>query len=146
MAKETESNPLRLRIRGVAKRFGPTVALGGVSLEVAPGEVHALIGENGAGKSTLMKVLSGAHQPDAGSLSLDGQPYEPSDPLHSRNSGVAMINQELNLAPDLSVEENMLLGTEPQTFGWLHRGERRRLAKRALEEIGQLQMLSLIHI
>ena len=113
MAKETESNPLRLRIRGVAKRFGPTVALGGVSLEVAPGEVHALIGENGAGKSTLMKVLSGAHQPDAGSLSLDGQPFEPSDPLHARNSGVAMIYQELNLAPDLSVEENMLLGTEP---------------------------------
>ena len=140
MAKETESNPLRLRIRGVAKRFGPTVALGGVSLEVAPGEVHALIGENGAGKSTLMKVLSGAHQPDAGSLSLDGQPYEPSDPLHARNSGVAMIYQELNLAPDLSVEENMLLGNEPQTFGWLHRGERRRLAKRALEEIGQPQM------
>ena len=140
MAKETESNPLRLRIRGVAKRFGPTVALGGVSLEVSPGEVHALIGENGAGKSTLMKVLSGAHQPDAGSLSLDGQPYEPSDPLHARNSGVAMIYQELNLAPDLSVEENMLLGNEPQTFGWLHRGERRRLAKRALEEIGQPQM------
>lgn len=137
MAKETESNPLRLRIRGVAKRFGPTVALGGVSLEVAPGEVHALIGENGAGKSTLMKVLSGAHQPDAGSLSLDGQPFEPSDPLHARNSGVAMIYQELNLAPDLSVEENMLLGTEPQTMGWLRRGDRRRLAKRALEEIGQ---------
>ena len=137
MAKETESSPLRLRIRGVAKRFGPTVALGGVSLEVAPGEVHALIGENGAGKSTLMKVLSGAHQPDAGSLLLDGQPFKPSDPLHARNSGVAMIYQELNLAPDLSVEENMLLGTEPQTMGWLRRGERRRLAKRALEEIGQ---------
>ena len=128
---------MRLRIRGVAKRFGPTVALGGVSLEVAPGEVHALIGENGAGKSTLMKVLSGAHQPDAGSLLLDGQPFKPSDPLHARNSGVAMIYQELNLAPDLSVEENMLLGTEPQTMGWLRRGERRRLAKRALEEIGQ---------
>ena len=137
MAKETESNPLRLRIRDVAKRFGPTVALGGVSLEVAPGEVHALIGENGAGKSTLMKVLSGAHQPDAGSLLLDGQPFKPSDPLHARNSGVAMIYQELNLAPDLSVEENMLLGTEPQTMGWLRRGERHRLAKRALEEIGQ---------
>ena len=137
MAKETESSPLRLRIRGVAKRFGPTVALGGVSLEVAPGEVHALIGENGAGKSTLMKVLSGAHQPDAGSLLLDGQPFKPSDPLHARNSGVAMIYQELNLAPALSVEENMLLGTQPQTMGWLRRGERRRLAKRALEEIGQ---------
>jgi len=132
--------PPRLQIDRVAKRFGPTVALDGVSLEVAAGEVHALIGENGAGKSTLMKVLSGAHRPDAGSLTLDGQPFEPSDPLHARNSGVAMIYQELNLAPDLSVEENILLGREPTSFGWIKRGERRRLAKRALEEIGQPQM------
>lgn len=132
-----ESNFPRLRVSNVAKRFGPTVALGGVSLEVAPGEVHALIGENGAGKSTLMKVLSGAHRPDSGTLELDGEVFRPSDPLHARKSGVAMIYQELNLAPDLSVEENMLLGSEPRTLGWLHRGERRRLAKRALDEIGQ---------
>jgi ribose transport system ATP-binding protein len=130
----------RLRVERVAKRFGTTVALDGVSLEVASGEVHALIGENGAGKSTLMKVLSGAHRPDAGSLTLDGQPFEPSDPLHAHNCGVAMIYQELNLAPDLSVEENILLGREPAALGWLRRGERRRLAKRALEEIGQPQM------
>ncbi|MBC8244225.1 MAG: sugar ABC transporter ATP-binding protein [Verrucomicrobia bacterium] len=130
----------RLHIDRVAKRFGPTVALDGVSLEVAAGEVHALIGENGAGKSTLMKVLSGAHRPDAGSLTLDGQPFEPSDPLHARNCGVAMIYQELTLAPDLSVEENILLGREPAALGWIKRGERRRLAKRALEEIGQPQM------
>jgi len=130
----------RLRVERVAKRFGTTVALDGVSLEVGAGEVHALIGENGAGKSTLMKVLSGAHRPDAGSLSLEGQLYEPADPLHARNSGVAMIYQELNLAPDLSVEENILLGREPAALGWVRRGERRRLAKRALEEIGQPQM------
>ncbi len=129
-----------LRIDRVAKRFGPTVALDGVSLEVADGEVHAIIGENGAGKSTLMKVLSGVHRPDAGSIMLDGQPFEPSDPLHARNCGVAMIYQELNLAPDLSVEENILLGREPATLGWINHGERRRLAKRALEEIGQAKM------
>jgi len=137
LAKETESSPPRLRIHGVAKRFGPTVALGGVSLEVGPGEVHALIGENGAGKSTLMKVLSGAHRADSGTMELDGTPFAPSDPLHARRSGVAMIYQELNLAPDLAVEENMLLGNEPRTLGWLNRGKRRRLAKRALEEICQ---------
>ncbi|MEE2947168.1 MAG: sugar ABC transporter ATP-binding protein [Verrucomicrobiota bacterium] len=130
----------RLRVERVAKRFGTSVALDGVCLEVGLGEVHALIGENGAGKSTLMKVLSGAHRPDAGSLTLDGQPFEPSDPLHARNCGVAMIYQELNLAPDLSVEENILLGREPAALGWIRRGERRRVAKRALEEIGQPQM------
>ena len=142
MPEDSSGNsPLpRLQIEGVSKRFGPTVALDGVSLEVAAGEVHALIGENGAGKSTLMKVLSGAHRPDAGRLTLDGQPFEPSDPLHARNCGVAMIYQELNLAPDLSVEENILLGREPGTLGWIRRAERRHLAKRALEEIGQSQM------
>ena len=133
MPEDSSSNPAlpRLQIEGVSKRFGPTVALDGVSLEVAAGEVHALIGENGAGKSTLMKVLSGAHRADTGSLTLDGQPFEPSDPLHARNCGVAMIYQELNLAPDLSVEENILLGREPAVLGWINRGERRRLAKRA---------------
>ena len=142
MPKDSSSNAAfpRLRIDRVAKRFGPTIALDGVSLEVAAGEVHALIGENGAGKSTVMKVLSGAHRADTGSLTLDGEPFEPSDPLHARNSGVAMIYQELNLAPDLSVEENILLGREPATLGWINHSERRRLAKCALEEIGQPQM------
>ena len=114
MPEDSSSNAAlpRLRIDRVAKRFGPTIALDGVSLEVAAGEVHALIGENGAGKSTLMKVLSGAHRADTGSLTLDGQPFEPSDPLHARNSGVAMIYQELNLSPDLSVEENIMLGRD----------------------------------
>ena len=127
----------RLRILNVSKRFGSTLALDGVSLEIDSGEVHALIGENGAGKSTLMKVLSGAHQLDKGSLELDGGLFTPSDPLYARNSGVAMIYQELNLAPDLSVEENVLLGREPGKLGWLNLKERRRLAKDALEEIGQ---------
>ncbi len=120
---------------GVRKSFGATRALNGVSFAVAPGEVHALIGENGAGKSTLMKVLSGAYQPDTGSLELDGQPFVPENPLHARRCGIAMIYQELNLAPDLSVEENILLGSEPARFGWIQPGRRRELAHRALAEL-----------
>src|SRR5215471_1065496 len=96
----------RLRMAGVQKAFGATRALKGVSVEVGPGEVHALIGENGAGKSTLMKVLSGAYTPDAGEIELDGESFQPRDPLHARRCGIAMIYQELNLAPHLSVEEN----------------------------------------
>ena len=119
----------------VQKTFGATRALRSVSFEVAPGEVHALIGENGAGKSTLMKILSGAYTPDAGTLELDGQSFVPSDPLHARHSGIAMIYQELNLAPHLSVEENILLGEEPATLGWLNRPRRRELARAALAEL-----------
>src|SRR5579884_3923417 len=106
---------------GVAKRFGPTQALAGVDLELRPGEVHALVGENGAGKSTLMKVLSGAVRPDAGTMRLDGQPYAPSGPQEARRHGVAMIYQELALAPHLSVEANVMLGLEVSRFGFLRR-------------------------
>ncbi len=105
----------RLRMAGVRKSFGATVALKNVSFEVEPAVVHALIGENGAGKSTLMKILSGAYKPDGGQIELDGQPFVPRDPLHARRSGIAMIYQELTLAPHLTVEENILLlsGTQP---------------------------------
>jgi ribose transport system ATP-binding protein len=125
----------RLRMSGVQKSFGATRALKNVSFEVASGEVHVLIGENGAGKSTLMKILSGAHAPDAGAVELDGKPFVPANPLHARRSGVAMIYQELTLAPHLSVEENILLGDEPARFGWLNRPRRRELARRALTEL-----------
>ncbi len=125
----------RLQMSSVHKAFGATQALRGVSFSVGPGEVHALIGENGAGKSTLMKILSGAHAPDAGSLTLEGQPFEPENPLHARRSGIAMIYQELNLAPHLSVEENLLLGDEPARLGWIDRPRRRALARAALAEL-----------
>jgi ribose transport system ATP-binding protein len=125
----------RLRMVGVRKSFGATQALRNVSFEVAPGEVHALIGENGAGKSTLMKILSGAYRPDAGEIDLDRQPFVPEDPLHARRSGISMIYQELNLAPHLSVEENILLGEEPAVFGWLNGKRRRQLARAALAEL-----------
>src|SRR3954464_3038491 len=125
----------RLRMTGVRKSFGATRALRNVSLEVAPGEVHALIGENGAGKSTLMKVLSGAYQADAGQIVLDGEPFVPASPLHARRCGIEMIYQELTLAPHLTVEENILLGEEPSRFGWLNRAKRRALAREALGKL-----------
>jgi ribose transport system ATP-binding protein len=125
----------RLRLSGIEKAFGATRALRGVSLEVNAGEVHALIGENGAGKSTLMKILSGAYQPDAGRIELDEQPFDPRDPLHARQCGIAMIYQELTLAPHLSVEENIVLGEEPSRFGWVDHGRRRRLAREALAQL-----------
>src|ERR1044072_4475901 len=125
----------RLKMSGVQKSFGATRALRNVSFEVAPGEVHALIGENGAGKSTLMKILSGAHRADAGSITLEGEPFVPENPHHARRCGIAMIYQELTLAPHLSVEENILLGAEPARLGGPNRSKRHDIARRALAEL-----------
>jgi len=131
-----DGQPL-LKMEGVNKRFGATVALAGVDLQVYPGEVLALMGENGAGKSTLMKVLSGAYVPDEGQMWLDGQPYRPRGPLDARRAGVTMIYQELSLAPDLSVAENILLGMEPGRGPLLDRNALRRQAGEALAQLGQ---------
>ncbi len=117
---------------GIHKRFGSTVALRGVELELRPGEVHALVGENGAGKSTLMKVLSGAVSPDAGQMTLDGQPYAPPGPQDARRGGVVMIYQELTLAPHLTVEANVMLGLEQTRWGFIRRQEHRRRVEEAL--------------
>jgi len=130
----------RLRIDRVSKRFGPTVALDGVCLEVAAGEVHAVVGENGAGKSTLMKVLSGALTPDEGAVHLDGSPFCPAHPHDARRLGVAMVYQELSLAPHLTVAENILLGVEPSRRGFLRLGEMRRAATAALAQLQRTEI------
>ncbi|MDZ7269556.1 MAG: sugar ABC transporter ATP-binding protein [candidate division KSB1 bacterium] len=122
-----------LEMRGIHKRFGATVALAQVDFEVRAGEVHALVGENGAGKSTLMKILSGALQPEAGSMWLAGRPYHPRSPLQARQHGVGMIYQELSLAPHLTVAENILLGMEPARFGFIKRREVQQRALAALQ-------------
>jgi ribose transport system ATP-binding protein len=124
-------------MRGIEKRFDATTALDGVDLAVAPGEVCGLVGENGAGKSTLMGILSGAIRPDAGQMMLDGQPYAPRDPMTARRAGVAMIYQELSLAPDLSVADNILLGMEPARFGFVQSAAMRTIAADALAELGR---------
>ncbi|HND54436.1 MAG TPA: sugar ABC transporter ATP-binding protein [Pirellulaceae bacterium] len=125
-----------LRMEAVSKSFGPTRALQAVDLEVRAGEVLALIGENGAGKSTLMKILSGAEPADSGRMTLGGALYSPRGPHDARAAGVAMIYQELTLAPDLSVEDNVMLGQEVSRWGWLKRGEQRRRVRAALDLLG----------
>ncbi len=127
---------VRLRLTGIQKSFGATRALKSVSLEIAPGEVHALIGENGAGKSTLMKILSGAHAADAGTMELGGKAYLPENPHDARLKGVAMIYQELNLALHLSALENILLGAESSRLGWVDRRVSRERARAALVQLG----------
>lgn len=128
------ANDLLLKLTGISKSFGATRALGDVSFDVRPGEVHALVGENGAGKSTLMKVLSGAHRPDTGSICFKGAPCEIPSPAVGRALGIAMIYQELNLAPHLTVEENLILGMERSRFGMI-RSDREK-AQGALELLG----------
>ena len=130
------SEPAALLMRGIRKAFGATVALDGVDLSVAPGEICGLVGENGAGKSTLMAILAGALQADAGSMTIGGEPYAPRNPIEARRAGVAMIYQELSLAPDLTVAENMLLGVEPARFGLIDRARMREAASAALAQLG----------
>lgn len=124
-----------LRVSGVEKRFGATRALAGVDLEVAPGTVHAVIGENGAGKSTLMNVLAGAIRPDAGAMWLGGASYRPASPHDARSAGIALIHQELALCPHLTVAENILLGGEPRRVGPIF--DRKAAERRAQELLDQ---------
>jgi ribose transport system ATP-binding protein len=107
-----------LEMRNISKTFHTVKALKTVSLSVHTGELHALMGENGAGKSTLIKVLSGAYSPDpGGEILIDGAPVATGDPIAARANGVAVIYQELSLAPNLTVSENIFLGNEPRRFG-----------------------------
>jgi len=106
-----------LQVRGVKKAFPGVQALVGVDFNVRAGEVHAIVGENGAGKSTLMKLLAGIYQPDAGSLVLGGETVRIENPRQAMALGIGMIHQELNLAPNLSVAENIFLGRAPTRAG-----------------------------
>ena len=129
-----------LRMEGVRKRFGATLALDGVDLSVRPGEVLALVGENGAGKSTLMKVLSGAHAPDEGHMWLDGAPYRPRNPLDGRCSGVSTpIYRGTSSLPamHLTVMENIVLGMEPVAGPFVKWAEVRRRAIAAMAQLGR---------
>ncbi len=112
--QRVEPSPYVLEMQGIGKSFGPIKALEDVTLRVRQGTVHALVGENGAGKSTLMKILSGVLQPDTGTIVRDGRTCAWKHPSDSLAAGVAMIYQELSLAPDLTIAENVWLGIEPR--------------------------------
>jgi ribose transport system ATP-binding protein len=114
---EATPNTTLLVAQGIDKAFGGVPALRGASLEVARGEVHALIGENGAGKSTLIKIVTGVHRRDAGSVEYDGGPLELSSPQQAQDRGISTIYQEINLVPMRSVAENVFLGREPRRLG-----------------------------
>jgi ABC-type sugar transport system ATPase subunit len=124
-----------VRFDSISKRFPGARALEGVSFDVAPGSCHALCGENGAGKSTLGKILAGIHSPDAGRIALFGQPVSLTGPEHALAAGVGMVHQELAFCENLSVAENLCLGTLPASRGFLDRAEMRRRAERMLAAI-----------
>jgi|SoiMethySBSTD1v2_1073268.scaffolds.fasta_scaffold74519_2 ABC-type sugar transport system ATPase subunit len=128
-----------LEMRGITKSFAGNVVLAGVSLAARAGEVHALVGENGAGKSTLMKILAGVHQPDAGEILIDGETRVFARPADALTQGVAMIYQELSLAPHLTVAENIFLGREPMKLapiGLINNSELQRRARSMLDDFG----------
>jgi ABC-type sugar transport system ATPase subunit len=127
-----EEGPL-LEVSGVVKRFTGVLALDRVSLELAPGQVHALVGENGAGKSTLIKVITGVYRPDEGTMRLAGRPADFAGPLEAQRAGIQAVHQEIGLVPALSVARNLLLGREPRRrFGTLDVGRMHREAERIL--------------
>jgi len=130
------SDPI-LEMRRVSKSFFSIKALRNVDLTVYPGEIHALMGENGAGKSTLMKILSGAYRPDpGGEIRIEGRAVRIDGPLGGRAAGISIIYQELSLAPNLSVAENIYLGREISHSGMLARGAMRSGVGPILERLG----------
>jgi rhamnose transport system ATP-binding protein len=126
-----------VKLTDIRKSFAGVHALKGVSFDLRPFEVHALVGENGAGKSTLIKFITGAHQPDAGTLEIRGEAIADNDPVRARKLGIAAIYQQPALFPDLTVAENIALGLEPggwwRPVRWRRRRER---AKQLLARVG----------
>jgi inositol transport system ATP-binding protein len=124
-----------LEARDIRKAFPGVVALDGVSLTLRTGSVHALLGENGAGKSTLMKIIAGIYAPDAGELRLRGRTVRLDSPRAALQQGIAMIHQELNLLPCMSVAENIWIGREPLRLGLVNHRELRRRTRSLLERL-----------
>jgi ribose transport system ATP-binding protein len=128
-----------LAMQGIVKRFPGVIALGGVSLHLKRGEILSLMGENGAGKSTLMKILGGAYQPDEGQILVDGQPIVLRNVKDAKRLGIALIHQELMLAPNLSIAGNIFLGNERREWGpmqKLRRGDMNETARGLLQRVG----------
>jgi ribose transport system ATP-binding protein len=127
-------------LEGIGKSFFGVPVLGGITMDVRPGEVHALVGENGAGKSTLMKILAGVHQPDEGRLLVDGAPVTFHHPLDAQRAGITTVFQEFNLLPERTVAENVFLGREPRRFGVV---DGRRMVRATADVLDDLGVTSL---
>jgi ribose transport system ATP-binding protein len=125
-----------LEMRNIAKSFGKFYALKGVDLTVFPGEIHALMGENGAGKSTLMKILAGAYTATSGEILIEGQPYSIKGPKDALSAGITLIYQEMQLAPNLTVAENIFLGSELSRGGLVKRKEMVMQAQTVIDRLG----------
>lgn len=133
-ATATREQPL-LSMRGIEKSFPGVRALDGVDLTLHPGEILALLGENGAGKSTLIKMLGGAHAPDAGTIEIEGRRVDISSPAAASAAGIGVIYQEFNLVPGLTAWENIFLGRE-ERLGFVAKGTERQRAAELFEQIG----------
>jgi ribose transport system ATP-binding protein len=125
-----------LELRGIKKSFGGVRALRGVSFDLRAGEIHALLGENGAGKSTLIKTLGGIHTPDEGEIFMDGRPAHIASPSVAGKLGIRVIHQELALAPNLSVAENLFLGREPGRLGFVDKAAMKREGAARVKALG----------
>jgi len=125
-----------LELRGVGKRYGGVRALEEVDFACRAGSIHAILGENGAGKSTLIKIISGVVQPDAGEITLGGQPVRFAGPSAANRAGIVSIFQELSLVPDLSVADNICLSDPPRRFGLIDGRAQRRRAAELLDRLG----------
>src|SRR4051812_46749119 len=130
-----QSGPV-LEMTGVSKQFPAVRALDGVDFRLLPGEIHALLGENGAGKSTLIKVATGVHEADAGVIRLGGVPVRFPSPAAAQAAGISTVYQEVNLCPNLSVAENILIGREPTRLGRIRWKELRRQAAELVTRFG----------
>jgi len=142
MVEPVSNESLLLNLRGVTKRFAAITALDHVDFGLRRGEIHALLGENGAGKSTLIKVLGGIHVPEAGTIEIEGRPARIRSVADADRHGIRIIHQELSLAGNLSVAENVYLGREPSRFGWLRRGKMDRDARRLIAALGLEELRS----
>lgn len=125
-----------LQARNISKSFAGNAALVNVDFTLYAGEVHALLGENGAGKSTLIKILTGVYQQDSGSVVLEGTPVEMRSPLHAQELGIGAVYQEVNLLPNLTVAQNLFIGRQPTSFGFLRQNKLDENARTVLNKYG----------